>query len=273
MNDNANADGGAPPERSQSKPKPFLSANHERMLFEESGIEPEIVKARGYRTVVRKVELERLGFGRVQRNVPALLIPVFSPGGEVVLHQSRPDEPRIKDGKALKYETPSGSRMTIDVHPSMREKLGNPAIPLYVTEGIKKGDALTSRGLCTVSLLGVWNWRGTNEHGGKTVLPEWDSIALNGRRVYLVFDSDVMVKRQVQKALERFKASLESRSAEVRVVYLPTERAARSRASTTTSSRGTLWTISSRTPRPSSGNSMLGRTRIRPRCTCLRRKA
>jgi hypothetical protein len=58
MNDNANADGGAPPERSQSKPERSLSANHERMLFEESGIEPAVVEARGYRTVQKKVELE-----------------------------------------------------------------------------------------------------------------------------------------------------------------------------------------------------------------------
>src|SRR5215218_2911541 len=221
MNHNANADGGAPPERSQSKPKPFLSANHERMLFEESGIEPAVVEARGYRTAEKKVELERLGFGRAQRNVPALLIPVFSPGGEVVLHQSRPDEPRIKDGEALKYETPSGSRMTIDVHPYMCDKLGDPSVPLWITEGIKKGDSLTSRGSCTVTLLGVWNWRGTNEHGGKTALPEWEDIALNGRRVNVVFDSDVMLKPQVQHALSRFRAFLEARGAELHIVYLP----------------------------------------------------
>jgi hypothetical protein len=221
MNDNANADGGAPPERSKNEPERFLSAEHERMLFEESGIEPEVVDARGYRTVEKKIELERLGFGRVQRNVPALLIPVFSPGGEVVLHQSRPDEPRIKAGKALKYETPSGSRMTIDVHPSMRSKLGDPSVPLWITEGVKTGDSLTSRGLCTVSLLGVWNWRGTNEHGGKTALPAWEDIALNERRVFIVYDSDAVSKSQVHEALSRLKSYLESRGAEGHVVYLP----------------------------------------------------
>jgi hypothetical protein len=111
--------------------------------------------------------------------------------------------------------------MTIDVHPSMRDKLGNPAVPLYVTEGIKTGDAMTSRGLCTLTLLGVWNWRGKNEHGGKAALPAWDSIALNGRRVYIVFDSDVVAKHQVHQALSRFKGFLESRGAEVWIIYLP----------------------------------------------------
>src|SRR5215210_2867664 len=198
-----------------------LSEQHRRMLLEESGIERRVAEARGYRTVEKKVELEKLGFGRAQRNVPALLMPVFSPAGEVILHQSRPDEPRIKDGKALKYETPYGSRMTIDVHPSMRDRLGDPSVPLWITEGIKKGDSLTSRGLCTVTLLGVWNWRGTNEHGGKTALPEWEDIALNGRHVYIVFDSDVVVKPPVQHALRRFRAFLETRGAELHIVYLP----------------------------------------------------
>ncbi len=198
-----------------------LSEGHRRMLLEESGVQPRVAQARGYRTVETKAELGRLGFAPAQQNVPALLVPVFSPAGEVVLHQSRPDGPRTKDGKQIKYETPKGSRMTLDVHPSMQDKLGDPSVPLFVTEGIKKGDALTSRGLCAATLLGVWNWRGKNEKGGKTALPEWDVVALNGRRVYVVFDSDVMVKPEVHRALSRLKGFLENRGAEVRVVYLP----------------------------------------------------
>jgi hypothetical protein len=199
-----------------------LSEQHTRMLLEESGIEPKVVETRGYRTIAAKAELERLGFGRAQCSVPALLIPIYSPRGEISTYQVRPDEPRInQEGKPVKYETPSGSRMALDVHPSMRELLGNPSVPLFITEGTKKGDAMTSRSLCTVSLLGVWNWRGKNEHGGKATLPEWEDIALNGRQVNVVFDSDVIIKPQVHKALSRLKAFLESRGAEVRIVYLP----------------------------------------------------
>jgi putative DNA primase/helicase len=64
-----------------------LAEQHEKMLLEESGISPEVVEARGYRTVVKKAELERLGFGRTQRNVPELLIPVYSPRGEISTYQ------------------------------------------------------------------------------------------------------------------------------------------------------------------------------------------
>jgi Domain of unknown function (DUF3854) len=192
-----------------------LSPSHRRMLFEESGIGARVVVKRGYRTVTRKAELERLGFGRSQRNVPALLMPIYSPTGEIVLYQSRPNEPRIgKRGKPIKYETPSGVSMALDVHPFCRERLGDPTAPLFITEGIKKADALVSRGLCAVALIGVWSWRGTNEYGGKMALPEWESVALNGRKVYIVFDSDVMEKREVYAALCRLKNFLESRGAD-----------------------------------------------------------
>ncbi len=181
------------------------------MLVHGSSISPKVMEARGYRTAETKSELERLGFSGAQRNVPGLLIPVCSPAGEVAMWQLRPDQPRTKNGKPVKYETPAGSRMALDVHPFARDRLGDPSVPLFVTEGIKKGDALVSRGLCAVALIGVWNWRGTNAKGGKVALPEWECVALNGRRVYVVFDSDVMVKREVHAALARLKAFLESR--------------------------------------------------------------
>ena len=198
-----------------------LAPHHRTMLLKGSAIASEVVVSRGYRTVGDGAELEELGFGRVQRNAPGLLVPLHGPGGDVVLHQFRPDEPRIKDGRQIKYETPSGARMALDVHPMARDRLGDPSVPLFVTEGVKKGDALVSQGLCAVALLGVWNWRGTNEKGGKIALPEWEDIALNGRKVYIVFDSDVMTKPGVQKALSRLTAFLESRDAKVALVYLP----------------------------------------------------
>jgi hypothetical protein len=189
-----------------------LAAQHEKMLLEESGISQDVVEARGYRTVETRSELKRLGFSERQCNKPGLLIPVYSPTGDIATYQYRPDQPRIdKKGKSVKYETPSGSRMVLDVHPFARERLGNPVVPLFVTEGIKKGDALVSRGLCTVTLLGVWSWRGRNGDGGLTALAEWDYVALNDREVYIVFDSDVMLKPQVHKAMVRLKAFLESR--------------------------------------------------------------
>jgi hypothetical protein len=188
-----------------------LAQNHERMLTEESGLEREVVESRGYRTVEVKAELKRLGFSDRQCSVPGLLIPLYGPTGEITNYQYRPDEPRIKGGKPIKYETPTDSRMVLDVHPNASEKLKDPSVPILLTEGVKKGDALVSKGLCAIALLGVWNWRGTNEQGGKMALPEWEQIALNDRKVYIVFDSDVMEKPTVHQSLVRLKGFLEAR--------------------------------------------------------------
>ncbi len=198
-----------------------LKPDHLRMLLQESGLSQEVVRARGYRTVERKIGLKRLGFADSQCNPPGLLTPIYSPGGEISNYQFRPNQPRIKDGKPVKYETPRNSRMILDVHPFARERLGDPSVPLFVTEGIKKGDALVSHSLCAAALLGVWNWRGTNEYGGKAALPEWEHVALNGRQVYIVFDSDIMLKVPVYRAMLRLKGFLESRGATVAVIYLP----------------------------------------------------
>ena len=215
MNDNQNNQ----PRDGEELRDEVLLSHHQRLLT-YSVISPEIARVRGYRSVTKKAELLRLGFSARQCQVPTLLIPVWDVTGEIRLYQSRPDRPRIERGKAVKYETPKGAQMTLDVPPLVRPWLSDPHRPLFVTEGVRKADAAVSQGLCCVALLGVWNWRGTNDTGGKLALPAWESIALNGRRVYLVFDSDVMTKAQVHAALTRLKAFLEHRDAKVWVIYL-----------------------------------------------------
>jgi len=198
-----------------------LLPQHQR-LIDESGISKEVANTRGYWSVINKGEVRRLGFADRQCRVPALVIPVWGVDGKVHRHQVRPDSPR-KDGKGkeVKYETPAKSRMALDVHLSIRKKIGNPKIPLFITEGVRKADAAISRGLCCIALLGVWNWRGTNADGGKVALPDWEAIALEGRLIFIAFDSDVMRKAEVQKATMRLKAFLEYRGAKVQLIHLP----------------------------------------------------
>ena len=126
-------------------------------------------------------------------------------------------------GKPVKYETPGGSRMVMDVPPRIRPHLPDPKVPLWVTEGIRKADAAVSAGLCCVALLGVQNWKGTNTLGGKTALPEWADIALNGRRVYVAYDSDVMTNPKVHSALADIGGYLAYKGADVRYCYLPAD--------------------------------------------------
>ncbi len=190
--------------------------HHRRALLEESAINPQVVIERGYYTAKSKAELERLSFSPSQRLAPALVIPMYSPTGALVTYQIRPDAPRAIKGKPVKYETPAKSSLHLDVHPSQVERIKDASIPLWITEGVKKGDCLVGRGECAVALQGVWCWQ-----KGGIPLPEWEEVRLWGRSVFVVFDSDVMVKSSVQAALERLVGFLRGRGARAGIVYLP----------------------------------------------------
>jgi hypothetical protein len=71
-----------------------------------------------------------------------------------------------------------------------------------------------------VVLLGVNNFKGKNPYGGITFLPDWDDVALNGRDVRVVFDSDVMLKPQVRRALGWLTERLQRKGANIAAVYL-----------------------------------------------------
>ncbi|MGD0289931.1 MAG: DUF3854 domain-containing protein [Candidatus Binataceae bacterium] len=199
-----------------------LADNHSELIA-ASAIDPEITSERGYFTATRKNQLAALNFPPSQQLVPSLVNPVWGVSGEIAGYQLRPDNPRIdrRSGKPHKYETLAGMRMALDVPPRCRPLLSNPKVPLFITEGARKADAAASQGLCCIALLGVWSWRGGNEHGGLTVLPDWEWVAPNGRDVYIAFDSDVTLKREVNGALVRLKAFLELRRAKVKIIYLP----------------------------------------------------
>jgi hypothetical protein len=205
-----------------------LLPHHWRQLSEGSGISPELIRARGYRSIFGPegyAELKRLGFSQPQaKQTPGLLIPILGIDGQPVLYQYRPDTACLDaKGRPIKYETPKGAAMRLDFATGQGAQIGNPAIPLWVTEGVKKGDALRTHGFCAIALLGVWNWRGTNLDGGKVALADWEQVALNGREVCLCFDSDATTKALVYKALRRFRHFLAQRGARVTIVYLPAD--------------------------------------------------
>ena len=194
---------------------------HHAELIAASGISREVGQARGYFSAIGVEELSALCFEEYQCCVPALAIPVWTVRGKIAFHQIRPDAPRVRGGKAVKYETPARVQLVIDVPPPIRHLLGDPKVPLFITEGVRKADAGVSKGLCCVDILGVWGWRGANAQGGKTALVDWEYIALKEREVYLAFDSDVTRKPEVAAALGRLKSFLEGRGARIRVIYLP----------------------------------------------------
>jgi len=203
---------------------PQLLEGHYRHLREGSGIISEVILERGYRSALGKAELEKIGFTKAQRRTPGILIPLWDADGQEAGYQYRPDSPRIDSkGRPVKYESPGGSSNRIDCPPRCKSALGDPNAALWITEGSKKADALASHGACAISLPGVWGFKGKNNSGGVTILSDWDYIALRGRTVYLAFDSDIVAKEPVRKALERLSGHLKHKKAKVLIVCLPQE--------------------------------------------------
>jgi hypothetical protein len=196
---------------------------HAEMLA-ASKITPEQVRQRGYVSVDRenKKRLAEIGVTKAGRKTPGLLVPSLRKDGSTWGYQYRPDFPRLnRTGKPVKYETPFGQRNGIDVPPGVGHQLDDPLIPLWVTEGTKKADAGAVAGLCIVALPGVWSWRSQNGQGGKTAIADWHDVALNGRRVILAFDSDVVRKKSVRRALDELAGYLTSKGAMVEYLHLP----------------------------------------------------
>lgn len=204
-----------------------LHPNHAKALADAS-ISVEVIEGRGYRSLMRTTTdngprdlLKRLKFSRAaradERRFPGLLIPLWGPNGAIASHQYRPDLPRKDEtGKFRKYEMPQGRSAVLDVHPLNTSRIVDPTIPLWITEGIKKADALTSRDQCVVAISGVFNWRST--HG---TLGDWEDVMLRGRTVYVCFDADAATNRNIARAMARLGRWLRSKQAVVRYVVVP----------------------------------------------------
>ena len=202
-----------------------LSSAHQLQLA-QSHIAQEIIENRGYQSLSGTLGFETLrmhGFSKAQSgNLPGLLLPVWGTDGQQTsLAVYRPDVPRITDKDVRKYEFPPGQNMRLDCPPRCHALLGDPALPLWITEGQKKGDALASAGVCALALLGVDCWRGKNALGGLTALADWEHVHLRERQVYIAFDSDLNVKPQVKGAMRRLARFLAAKQAQGAVIQLP----------------------------------------------------
>ncbi len=212
-----------------------LSAWHRKELIEESSIAEDVARERGYHSIGRpdangKNFSFRMGNGRIMGNVgdsrdflsslgfpswairenhfyEGLWIPQYSPRGVMYAGQWKPKNPvPNRDGKRMKYASARGNAVRLDVHPRWSADRGDMMLPaindvdsrLWITEGVKKADALTSRGEVTIALSGVFNWR--NQHG---TLGDWEDVRIRGREVIVCFDADAIVKTPVAQAMAR----------------------------------------------------------------------
>lgn len=219
---------GTPEAYSLSGQGPPLAERHRHELEQGSAIPSDIVADEVIRTITTRAEAARLGYTESwQQLVPAIAFPVHPPDGSNSLYVLKPDRPRARKDrpdKFVKYEWPSRQPHRLDVPLQCMAQLADPAVDVYVVEGKKKGLALAARGLCASALWGVWAWgKKPSDNARCELLPDWDLIPLDGRRVFIVFDSDRDEKENVDLAARQLAARLAERGAEVYHVILPSE--------------------------------------------------
>lgn len=91
--------------------------------------------------------------------------------------------------------------------------LNHPEIPILITEGGKKAACLLSHGRVAIALSGVWNGQ-----QNKKLHPSLVPFIVPGRKVYLVFDADIVAKKSVQDALKILGNLITKAKAIVRIV-------------------------------------------------------
>jgi len=204
---------------------PGLSEAHSRQLFEESGISCEVVAERGVRSVSGgRGQLPSVYSWRQKRRGVGIEFTIHRPNGETSTI-FRPDQPD-PENPGCKYLQPPKSRggpgNVLDVHPSNRRLIPDTSVSALFTEGVKKGDSITSAArregieILPVAISGVWNFLSEGEP-----ISDMYDVPVDGRRILICFDSDMLRNPNVQEAAERLAEHLRRRGAEVWIVYLP----------------------------------------------------
>lgn len=192
---------------------------HHLAKLRSSGLRDEIIQAAGIYSESDKNKLATiLDTKRCPFKSAALVLPYVDADGHNGYARVRPDSPRLSQKKPVKYESPRGRRNQVYLPPGVAKVLPDAAQELLTTEGELKALAATQEGFPCIGLVGVFGWK---EKHREALLPDLERIEWKGRRVFIVFDSDIADKPGVQDAESRLAAQLQNRGAIVKVVRIP----------------------------------------------------
>jgi hypothetical protein len=199
------------------QPGATLAEHHARYL-EERGVN-SVEAAHAFRTVRKPSEIPDQFSSYQRRSTPALIAEFRSPDRVTVGWQMHPDRPRAdRRGRVAKWMSPpaKSARMVLGVSPGMVEEVRSGTGPLWIVEGPTRTSALAGYRVPALTIAGVWNW----QKDGRP-LECWRHVNLSERLVLIAFDADARTNVNVQKALTRLVAYLESQGARVLVVSVP----------------------------------------------------
>ena len=197
---------------------------HRRTLEAGSAISRKVYEESGVSTVTHGCQLPR-GFSKRQRERGGGMLFVGHRPNRETFYVFRPDDPD-PDNPGLKYEAAckklGGPGNVLYVHPSQRHLIDDTRVPVIFVEGIKKALSIITAAraageeVLVVAILGVWNWLSD----GKPI-PDMFDIPLEGRKVFVCFDSDVFSNPDVSHAARGLAGHLTERGAVVYLSYLP----------------------------------------------------
>jgi len=201
------------------------SDSHRRTLEVGSAIWREVYEESGVWTITHGRQLPSGFSPRQRKRGGGMLFMGYRPNGKTFF-VFRPDEPDPED-PGHKYEAAckklGGPGNVLYVHPGTHHLVEDTRVPVIFVEGIKKALAIITAAraagvaVLVVAISGVWNWL---SDGGKPI-PDMFDIPVEGREVYVGFDSDVFSNPDVSDAARRIAAHLRDRGASVYLSYLP----------------------------------------------------
>lgn len=217
--------------------------------LEKSWIPAELAEAACLRRFDRQTAAMIVGQDENRTDCSGIGFPYFWPGVPRVrdwrIRRDHPEYQLKPDGskkEKRKYIAPPGRASMLYFGPGVRpEMLEDAGLPLVIVEGEKKTLALHRLAWhgrsqeqgprwLAVGISGVWNWRRTLRETGpdgerrevKAPIEDIERLAWEGRRVYICFDVDVLVNKEVARARWALARELSrGRKAQVLYVELP----------------------------------------------------
>jgi|GEM_PF-6787485 len=191
--------------------------------LEESDLDRAYAKRMGYKAYTA-AEMNAITKGAI--NVDCYLMPYPGLDGRPTgFWRAKLLDPIIhKDGGVQKYYQPPHSAPRIYLPPlhdalTWEHIASNPAIDLYFTEGEKKAAAGAKAGLRIAGIGGVWSFGAKKRQ--QLLLPDFAAFELEGRKAYLIFDSDTFVRADLMAGLVELANRLTRKGAQVYRIDLP----------------------------------------------------
>jgi len=152
---------------------------------------------------------------------PVADVPTAKPFYRLRYLETATDFASLTDKKPIRYvQEPNTAPVAyFPLNQDWTDIIGNPDVPVILTEGELKALKACHEGFPTIGLGGVYNWR--SHKLGIEWLPSLESVVWLRRNVYICFDSDFSTNVMVCMALKELADALQRRGAFVNLVALP----------------------------------------------------